>query len=133
MRPPGERVASARPEHEVVRGNPLRSPAELSKAFLEAYNSRHGEAMESMIAPEIVYIRPGPTRINGVQAIMDRYRRDWDRYGNHNLVRNVVVDGDTSVMEITMKFPEGTETEAVVVARWVGELMVAYRLYMDRK
>lgn len=110
----------------------MRTPSELSQIFLEAYNRRDGETMQSMLAPEVVYIRPGPTRIAGVEAIIDRYQRDWDRFDNHNLVRSVMEDGDTSVMEITMKFPDGAESEAVVVTRWVGELMVSYRLYMDR-
>lgn len=111
----------------------MRTPAELSQTFLEAYNRRDGETMKAMLAPEVVYIRPGPTRIAGVEAIMDRYQRDWDRYDNRNVVRGVLEDGDTSVMEITMKFPDGAEAGAVVVTRWVGELMVSYRLYMDRR
>lgn len=87
--------------------------------------------MRSLLAPEVVYIRPGPTRITGVEAIMDRYRRDWDRYDNHNLVRDVIEDGDQAVLEITMRFPDASETQAVVVMRWVGEVLVSYRLYMD--
>lgn len=110
----------------------MRSPSELSQAFLEAYNRRDPETMRSMLAPEVVYIRPGPTRIAGVDAIMGRYQRDWDSHANHNVVRGVVEKADTSVMEITMKFPDGAEVEAAVVTRWVSELMVSYRLYMDR-
>lgn len=109
----------------------MREPSKLSRDFLAAFNRRDGETMQAMLAPEVVYIRPGPTRIEGVEAIMDRYRRDWDRYDNHNIVRDVVADGDTAAMEITMKFPDGAEAEAVVVSRWVGELMVSYRLYLD--
>ena len=109
----------------------MRAPAELSRIFLEAFNDRDAETMRSMLAPEVVYIRPGPTRISGVEAIIERYRRDWERYDNKNAIRELVEDGDTSVMEITMEFPGGSETHAAVVTRWVGELMVSYRLYMD--
>ena len=109
----------------------MRTPGELSRAFLEAYNHRDAETMRSLLAPEVVYIRPGPTRISGIEEILDRYRRDWEQYDNENVIRAIVEDGDTSVMEITMKFPDGTETHAAVVTRWVGGLMVSYRLYMD--
>lgn len=111
----------------------MRAPAELSRAFLGAYNNRDAESMRSMLAPEVVYIRPGPTRIGAVEEIMDRYRRDWEQYDNKNVIRRVVEDRERSVMEITMKFPDGAETHAAVVTRWVGELMVSYRLYMDGK
>lgn len=67
-------------------------------------------------------------------------RRSWiDTSGigtattTSNVVRGVLEDGDTSVMEITMKFPDGAEAGAVVVTRWIGELMMSYRLYMDRR
>lgn len=110
---------------------PMRSPGELSTAFLDAYNRRDPETMRSMLAPEVAYIRPGPTRIDGVEAIMDRYRKDWDRYDTENVIRNVVEDDDTSVMEITIKYGGGEEADAAVVTRWVGERMVSYRLYMD--
>ena len=111
----------------------VRTPAQLSRAFLEAYNDRDAETMRSMLAPEVVYIRPGPTRIRGREAIMDRYRRDWERYDNRNVIRSVIEDDEASVMEIGMKFPDGAETDAAVVTRWAGELMVSYRLYMDQR
>lgn len=109
----------------------VRSPGELSATFLEAYNARDADTMRSLLAPEVAYIRPGPTRFTGIPEIMDRYRRDWERYDTENVVRETYEDGNTAVMEITIKFGVGEESEAVVVTRWVGEKMVSYRLYMD--
>ena len=110
----------------------MRTPAELSQAFLDAFNDRDSETMRSMLAPEVIYVRPGPTRIDGVDDIMDRYRKDWEEYDNTNVIRAVIEDAQSSVMEITMKFSDGTENHAAVVTRWVGEVMVYYRLFMDR-
>lgn len=113
----------------------MSNPAELSRQFLEAYNQRDADQMRAMLAPEVVYIRPGPTRIEGVDEIMARYARDWERYDTENVVRHVLESGDTAVMEMTIVFPTDSgvdEVEAVVVHRWIGDKLAFYRLYMDR-
>lgn len=90
--------------------------------------------MREMLSPEILYIRPGPTRIQGVNAIMAQYEKDWERYDNQNVIRRMIEDGDTVAMEFTVGISGADapiEVEAVVLHQWVDDQLVFYRLYVD--
>lgn len=108
-------------------------PSELSAQLLDAYNRRDRAAMREMLSPEILYIRPGPARVDGVDSIMSLYESDWERYDNQNVIRRMVEDGDTVAMEFTVGIAgaDPIEVEAVVLHRWVDDRLVFYRLYVD--
>lgn len=110
------------------------TPAELSARFLDAFNRRDTDTMRSMLAPEVTYIRPGPTRVEGVAAIIERYRKDWERYDNQNTIQQIIEDGNDVAMEITAAVErdgQHVEFELAVIMRWVDDKLIYYRLYVD--
>ncbi len=107
------------------------TPAELSRAFLDAYNRRDAVAMEAMLGEEFSYVRPGPVALEGVDRVMGRYRKDWEAVGATLAVRHLVEAGPEVVMEITIDRPDGVTIEAVVLHRWENQRLVRYRLYRD--
>lgn len=110
------------------------TPAELSARFLDAFNRRDADTMRAMLAPEVTYVRPGPTRIEGVDAIIGRYRSDWERYDNRNTIRQIIEEGNDVAMEITAvveREGQHVEFEFAVIMRWVDDKLVYYRLYVD--
>lgn len=107
-------------------------PASLSLAFVEAYNQRDAGAMRALLDPGLIYVRPGPRPLEGVDATMARYDEDWRAYDAAIAVRRVIEAGDTVAVELTLTSGDASiEVEAVVIHRWAGERMVAYRLYLD--
>lgn len=91
-------------------------PSDLSAQLLDAYNRRDREAMREMLSPEAVYIRPGPIRIQSVDAIMALYENDWESYDNENVIRGMIEDGDTVAMEFTISEADAPiEVEAFVL------------------
>ncbi len=112
----------------------MASPAELSARFLDAYNRRDAETMRSMLSPDVTFIRPGPTRFEGVAAIIERYQTDWEEFNNQNTIRQIIEDGDQAVMEITAVIEDGETTieyDMAVIMRWADDKLVYYRLYVD--
>ncbi len=107
------------------------TPAELSRAFLDAYNRRDGEAMRAMLADDFTYIRPGPVTLDGADRVIARYGKDWEAVGATLRVRRLLEAGDDVVMEITIDRPDGVSIEAVVLHRWEEGRLVDYRLYRD--
>lgn len=112
----------------------MTAPSDLAARFLGAYNRRDADTMRSMLSRDITYIRPGPTPIEGVDAIIDRYRKDWEQYDNQNTVRRIFEDGDEVAMEVTAvveRDGQRVEFELAVMMRWVDDKLVYYRLYTD--
>lgn len=112
----------------------MASPAELSARFLDAYNRRDPETMRSMLSTDVTFIRPGPTRIEGVDAIIELYQNDWEEFNNQNAIRRIIEAGDQVAMEITAVFDDAessVEYDLAVVLRWVDNRLVYYRLYVD--
>ncbi|MDH4117225.1 MAG: nuclear transport factor 2 family protein [Acidimicrobiia bacterium] len=107
------------------------TPAELSRAFLDAYNRRDSETMGAMLADDFTYIRPGPVALDGADRVIARYRTDWQTVGATLRVRRLLDVGDDVVMEITIDRPDGVSIEAVVLHQWVEGRLVGYRLYRD--
>lgn len=90
--------------------------------------------MRSLLSQAVTYIRPGPTQIEGVDAIIDRYRKDWEQYDNQNTIRRIFEDGDEVAMEVTAvveRDGERVEFDLAVMMRWVDDKLVYYRLYID--
>jgi hypothetical protein len=107
-------------------------PARLSMAFVEAYNRRDADALRSMLAPDVTYVRPGPSPVEDLDAIMALYADDWQTYDATIAVRRIIEADDTAVVELTLTSGDGSaEVEAVVIHRWADEHMAEYRLYLD--
>ncbi|MGF1664887.1 MAG: nuclear transport factor 2 family protein [Acidimicrobiia bacterium] len=109
----------------------LMTPADLSRAFLDAYNRRDADTMRGLLGAEFSYVRPGPVTLEGVDRVMDRYAKDWEAVGATLRVRHLMEVGPEVVMEITIDRPDGVSIEAVVLHRWENEWLVRYRLYRD--
>lgn len=123
-------AAASTGEHRIA----LMTPAELSARFVEAYNGRDADAMREMLAADLTYVRPGPTPLRGIDAVMAQYDEDWERYDAVIQVRRILEQDDTAAVELTLSAPspQGTvEVEGVVLHRWVDGRMVDYRFYVD--
>ena len=110
------------------------NPSELSAAFIDAFNKRDAETMRDMLAPNLVYIRPGPLPLDGVEAVMAQYDQDWQQYDPQIRVRRMIEQGDSVAVEIVIAAPapEGVvEVGGAAVHRWVDDRLVGYRLYTD--
>lgn len=107
------------------------TPAELSRAFLDAYNRRDADTMRAMLADQFAYVRPGPVTLDGADRVMERYRKDWESVGATLRVRHLLEAGSEVVMEITIDRPDGVSIEAVVLHRWMDGRLERYRLYRD--
>jgi hypothetical protein len=85
-----------------------------------------------MLDPEVTCIRPGPTPLEGVDAIMARYDEDWRRYDATIEVRRVIEADETVAVELTLTSGDGKiAVDAVAIHRWADERMIEYRPYLD--
>jgi endonuclease YncB( thermonuclease family) len=109
-------------------------PAALSLQFIEAYNRRDIAAMEQMISPAVVYVRPGGAKIEAVDAILALYEEQWARSDAFLRPRRFVRQDDTVIAELTIgpaRRSQGRSVDAVEIHRWEGDQLVEYRLYLD--
>lgn len=116
-------------------GTALQTPLEHSQAFIDAYNRRDADALRSLLAPELEYVRPGPVTLSTVDEIMAQYEMDWSMFERSRVdIRSIVEANDTIVVEGTISaLARGQEmvVEAVVVHQWRNGRLIRYRAYFD--
>ncbi len=110
-------------------------PINLSRRLIEAYNRRDLEALVSLIADPVEYIRPGPTVATTITEVRAQYRHDWERLDESVAeVRRAYESGSTVAAELTFHIRRGDQREVVEAAvfhEWREQKLVRYRAYLD--
>ena len=107
-------------------------PSELSRALVDAYNRRDSDAMRALFDPDIVYIRPGGVRRDGVDAIMAAYEAEWRKYDVEVRIRSALEDGERFAAEIeVVKATGDTLFVGSVFHEWRAGRLTSYRAYFD--
>lgn len=116
-------------------GKAMQTPLEHSQAFIDAYNRRDADALRSLLAPELEYVRPGPVTLSTANEVMAQYEMDWSMFERSRVdIRSIVEADDTIVVEGTISaLARGQEmvVEAVVVHQWRNGRLIRYRAYFD--
>jgi ketosteroid isomerase-like protein len=111
------------------------TPLELSQAYINAYNRGDEEALRSLLAPELEWIRPGPVTLTKPDEVMAKYEELWGRFEHSRIdIRSYVEDEDTIAAEITISVStKGRDIvmEGVVIHQWRNGQLVRYRIYYD--
>lgn len=106
--------------------------ADLSRAFIDAYNRRDAATMREMLHPDLEYVRPGGRRRDGVEHVMAAYEKEWRQNDVKVAVRRIVEQGHSVAAEITVIDQEGKPLfQGGVFHDWRDGLLVRYRAYFD--
>jgi len=107
-------------------------PASLSATFLDAFNRRDLDLLESMAADEIDYLRSGGDPITTPAAVRARYAEDFELMPDSRAeLVEVVCQNETDVaFEIRFHLLGRTVTGAVH-HRWIDGKMTRYRSWTD--
>lgn len=106
--------------------------ADLSRAFISAYNRRDADAMRALLHPEIEYIRPGGRTRESAAHVIAAYEKEWRLNDVKVAVRRVVEQADAVAIEITVTDASGAPLFAGGVFHdWRDGLLVRYRAYFD--
>jgi len=111
------------------------TPLEHSQALINAYNRRDAEALRSLLAPKLEYIRPEAITLTTPDEVMAQYEIDWATFERSRVdIRSYVEDEDTVAAEVTIlasRERQDMVVEAVVFHQWRNGRLVRYRAYFD--
>lgn len=107
-------------------------PASLSATFLDAFNRRDLDLIESMVAPATDYLRSNGTPITTPADVRARYAQDFEVTPDiHATLVEVTAQSDTDVaFEIVVSFL-GRSVTGAAHHRWVDGKMTRYRSWTD--
>ena len=111
------------------------TPRELTARFMHAYNQRDREALRTLLAPVLEYVRPGGGKLTTAEEVMAQYERDWAVLSSSSVeVRELVESGDGIIAEVTLKVTMSGRSltlELVIAHRWRNGQLIRYRAYSD--
>ena len=108
--------------------------ADLSRAFIAAFNRRDSDEMWAMLDPEVRYQVGGATSFSGIPAVQTYYSTSLASDAEAETV-SIIDSGDVVFVEnrVTGTLPDGRSysIEQAVRHRWKDGLLVEYRNYND--
>ena len=106
--------------------------AELSQAFINAYNQRDADGLRALIADEIEYIRPGGILRESIDHVVAAYEKEWRTADVRVAVRRLVSTNTQVAAEIAIVNQSGDSLfEGGVFHDWNDGKLVRYRAYFD--
>jgi len=112
----------------------MRTPAELSRRYIEAHNARDLDGLAALVADTVDFKRPDQSALTSRAEVRARYAEDWSDHGQVDVrVLRLHESGPIVIAEIEVDAgpPSHEWYRGTVVHDWDADgHLVRYRLYV---